>query len=156
LGVGMAIAMLGGDPARFMPLVDAYREAGVKAGHRPEDLALGVTGHGYIAKTTQQAKDEFYPYYSNYWSYVNRQRGMSGYLISRSDFERMTAPDTALFVGSPQQVIEKILRQHELFGHRRFMAQIDIGGVPFHKVAEGIELLATEVAPIVRRETGKS
>jgi probable LLM family oxidoreductase len=156
LGVGMAIAMLGGDPARFMPLVEAYRGAGVKAGHRPEDLTLGVTGHGYIAKTTQQAKDEFYPYYSNYWSYVNRQRGMAGYPITRSDFEHMTGPDTALFVGSPQQVIEKILRQHELFGHTRFIAQIDIGGVPFHKIAEGIELLATEVAPIVRRETRKT
>ncbi|WP_274364736.1 LLM class flavin-dependent oxidoreductase [Paenibacillus thermotolerans] len=154
LGVGMAIAMLGGDPMRFMPLVEAYREAGMKAGHAPDDLKVGVTGHGYIAKTTQQAKDEFYPYYSNYWSYVNRQRGMA-FRMSRADFEHMASPNTALFVGSPQQIAEKILRQHELFGHKRFLAQIDIGGLPFGKVAAGIELLAAEVAPIVREATSK-
>ncbi|MFE6167468.1 LLM class flavin-dependent oxidoreductase [Viridibacillus arvi] len=154
LGVGMAMAILGGDPARFMPLVDLYRRAGLEAGHATEDLKIGVTGHAYISKTTQQAKDEFYPYYSNYWSYVNQQRGM-GSRMSRTDFEQMTTPDTALFVGSPQQIIEKILRQYELFGHQRFMAQMDIGGLPFKKVAEGIELLATEVAPIIRKETSK-
>jgi probable LLM family oxidoreductase len=154
LGVGMAMAILGGDPARFKLLVDLYHKAGAEAGHDLEALKIGVTGHGYFANTTQQAKDEFYPYYSNYWSYVNRQRGM-GFRMSREDFEQMTAPNTALFVGSPQQIIEKILHQHELFGHKRFIAQIDIGGMPFKKVAEGIELLATKIAPIVRKETSK-
>ncbi|KKI89314.1 luciferase [Bacillus sp. SA1-12] len=154
LGVGMAVAILSGDPARFKPLVDLYRQTGIEAGHASENLKVGVTGHGYIAKTTKQAKDEFYPYYSNYWSYVNLQRGMTS-LMSRAEFEQLTEADTALFVGSPEQIIEKILRQHELFGHQRFMAQIDIGGIPFKKIAEGIELLATEVAPIVRRETRK-
>lgn len=154
LGVGMAIAMLGGDPIRFKPLVDLYRQAGIRAGHSLENLKVGVTGHAYFSKTTGQAKNEFYPYYSNYWSYVNRQRGM-GFRMSRADFELMTAPDTALFVGSPQEIIEKILRQYELFGHQRFLAQVDIGGLPFKKVAEGIELLATEIAPIVRKETRK-
>jgi probable LLM family oxidoreductase len=153
LGVGMTLALLGGDPARFKPLVDLYRKSGIEAGHVVEKLKVGVTGHSYIAKTTQQAKDEFYPYYSNYWSYVNRQRGMTSFRMSKSDFEQMSAPSTALFVGSPQQIVEKILQQYELFGHQRFMAQMDIGGLPFKKVAEGIELLATEVAPIVRRET---
>lgn len=153
-GVGMAMAILGGDPERFKPLADIYRKAGAKAGHAPEKLKIGVTGHGYISKTTQQAKEEFYPYYTNYWSYMNRQRGMGG-SVSREDFEQMTAPDTALFVGSPQQIVEKILRQHELFGHQRFLAQIDIGGLPFQKVAEGIELLATQVMPIVKKETSK-
>ncbi|MCR2805706.1 LLM class flavin-dependent oxidoreductase [Paenibacillus soyae] len=154
LGVGMAIAMLGGDPTRFMPLVEAYREAGIQAGHDTEKLNIGITGHGYIAKTTQQAKDEYFPYYLNYWSYVNRQRGMA-FRMDRTDFEQMASPDTALFVGSPQQIVEKILRQYELFGHKRFLAQIDIGGLPFQKIADGIELLATEIAPIVRRETSK-
>ena len=73
--------------------------------------------------------------------------------MTRMDFEHMTGPNTALIVGSPQQIIEKILYQFELFGHTRFIAQIDIGGIPFKKVAEGIELLATEIAPIVQRET---
>lgn len=155
MGAGMALAILGGDPARFTPLVDIYRAAGAEAGHAPEQLQVSVTGHTFLAKTTQQAKDDFYPYYSNYWSYLNRQRGMSGRKISLAEYEQMTSPETALFVGSPQQVIEKILRQYELFGHRRFIAQLDIGGMPFHKVVEGIELLATEVAPVVRRETNK-
>ena len=85
-GVGMAMAILGGDPLRFKPLVDIYRKAGMEAGHSPEVLKVGVTGHAYIAKTTQQAKDEFFPYYSNYWYYVNRQRGM-GSRMSREDFD---------------------------------------------------------------------
>ena len=154
LGTGLALAILGGDPIRFKPLVDLYRQAGAEAGHRSDDLKVAVTGHTFIGKTSQQAKDEFYPYYSNYWGYVNKQRGM-GTRMSRSDFEYMASPETALFVGSPQEIIEKILRQHELYGHQRFIAQMDIGGLPFSKVAEGIELLATEVAPVVRRETAK-
>ena len=155
LGVGMALAILGGDLGRFKPLVDLYRETGIEAGHRIEDLKIGVTGHGYISQTTQQAKDEFYPYYSNYWSVVNRQRGMISGRMSSTEFEQLAAPDSALFVGSPQQIVEKILRQYELFGHQRFMAQIDIGGLPFEKVAKSIELLATEVAPIVRKVTSE-
>jgi probable LLM family oxidoreductase len=153
-GVGMALAILGGDPLRFKPLVDIYHKAGMDAGHSSEVLKVGVTGHAYIAKTTQQAKDEFFPYYSNYWSYVNRQRGM-GTRMSREDFEYMTSPSTALFVGSPDQIVEKVLRQHELFGHKRFLAQVDIGGLPFQKVAKNIELLATEVAPMIKKAISK-
>ena len=154
LGTGMALAILGGDPIRFKPLVDLYRQSGAEAGHSNDDLKVAVTGHTFIAKTSQQANDEFHPYYANYWGYVNKQRGM-GTKISRSDFEHMASPETGLFVGSPQQIIEKILHQHELFGHQRFIAQMDIGGLPFSKVAEGIEMLAIEVAPVVRRETAK-
>ncbi|MBM4763021.1 LLM class flavin-dependent oxidoreductase [Bacillus sp. B15-48] len=153
-GAGMALAILGGHPRRFKPFVELYRQAGLDAGHAPEILKVGVTGHAYLAETTQQAKDEFYPYYSNYWEYVNRQRGMVT-RMSRADFEHMASPDTALFVGSPQQIVEKILKQYELFGHQRFLAQLDIGGQPFENVAKGIELLATKIAPIVRRETSK-
>ena len=149
-GVGMALAILGGNPNRFKHLVDLYRQAGIEAGHSPEALKVGVTGHAYIAKTTQQAKDEFYPYYSNYWYYVNRQRGF-GRKMSREDFEHMAVQNTALFVGSPEQIVEKVLQQHELFGHTRFLAQVDIGGLPFDKVAKNIELLATEVVPQIRK-----
>ncbi|NRD79168.1 LLM class flavin-dependent oxidoreductase [Bacillus sp. BRMEA1] len=154
-GVGMAIAILGGDPARFKPLVDLYRKTGIEAGHPAGNLNVGITGHGYLAKTSQQARDEFYPYYSNYWSIVNRQRGVGGQL-SRDDFEELTAPNTPLFVGSPQEIVEKILHQYELFGHTRFLAQMDIGGVPYKNIAKSIELLAFEVAPIVRKEISKS
>ncbi|MEH7109750.1 LLM class flavin-dependent oxidoreductase [Bacillus sp. JJ1764] len=155
LGVGMAIVILDGDPIRFKPLVELYRKTGLDAGYAFEDLKVAVTGHGYFSKTSQQAKDEFYPYYLNYWEYVNRQRGMS-FRLSREDFEQKTRPETALFVGSPQQIIEKILRQHELFGHQRFLVQMDIGGIPFKKVAESIEVLATEIAPAVRKAISKT
>lgn len=152
LGVGMALAILGGDPLRFKSLVDIYRQAGVEAGHSPDQLNVGVTGHAYVAKTTEQARDEFYPYYANYWDYVNRQRGMGTSMkMSRDDFEQVTRPETALFVGSPEQIVEKIVRQHKLFGHTRFLAQVDIGGVPFDKVATSIELLATEVVPMLKK-----
>jgi probable LLM family oxidoreductase len=149
-GVGMALAILGGDPMRFKPLVDIYRKAGLEAGHSPEKLHVGVTGHTYIAKTTEDAKNEFYPYYANYRNYVSRQRGM-GSRLSRDVFEQVAGPETALFVGSPEQIVEKILHQYDLFGHTRFLAQIDIGGVPFPKIAKNIELLATEVIPMLNR-----
>ncbi|MFS0862304.1 LLM class flavin-dependent oxidoreductase [Fredinandcohnia sp. 179-A 10B2 NHS] len=153
-GVGMALAILGGDPLRFKPLVEIYRKAGLEAGHSPEKLKVGVTGHTYISKTNEQAKDEFFPYYSNYWSYVNSQRGM-GTRMSRQDFEMMASPETALFIGSPQQIVEKIHRQYELFGHTRFLAQVDIGGLPFDKVTKSIELLATDVVPMVNKIINK-
>jgi len=86
LGVGMALAILGGDPLRFKPLVDIYRQAGLEAGHAPDKLKTAVTGHAYLARTTEQAKDEFYPYYANYWDYVNRQRGGTSMRMSRNDF----------------------------------------------------------------------
>lgn len=85
-----------------------------------------------------------------YWYYVNRQRGF-GTKMSRAEFEQMASPNTALFVGSPEQIVEKIHCQYELFGHRRFLAQVDIGGLPFEKVEKNIELLATEVAPRIRK-----
>lgn len=154
LGTGIALAILGGDPMRFKPLVDLYYQAGLEAGHARESLRVSVTGHTYISKETQQAKDEFYPYYTNYWSYVNKQRGMNTN-ISRADFEQMARPETALFVGSPQQIIEKILYQHELYGHERFIAQVDIGGQSYNSIAKVVEMLAIEVAPVVRRETSK-
>ncbi|MDM5334405.1 LLM class flavin-dependent oxidoreductase [Ureibacillus composti] len=155
LGVGMALAILGGDPIRFKPLVDGYYDAAKEAGHSSERLKIGVTGHTYISETLEKAREEFYPYYSNYWSYVNKQRGM-GFRLTKQGFEGMTGERSALFVGSPNQIVEKILYQHELFGHERFLAQVDIGGIPFKQIAKTIELLATKVAPIVNRELNKS
>lgn len=154
LGTGMAVAILSGDPERFAPLAKLYREAGVRAGQPADSLKVGITSHGYIARTPQQALDDFYPYYLNY---LNRIWGQNGkeYSFTREDFEAYTRPEEALAVGSPQQVIEKILYQHERFGHTRFMAQMDVGGMPFSKVASAIELLATEVAPVVRREIAR-
>jgi len=153
-GLGMALAILGGDPARFKSLVDVYRAAGIRAGHNNENLRVAITSHGYIAHSNEQAKDEYYPYYANYVSQFmgGKQRGEK---LSREQFEQLASPINALAVGSPEMLVEKILAQHKLFGHHRFMAQFDIGGIPFSKVAASIELLATKVAPVVRRELSK-
>lgn len=153
-GTGLTMAILGGDPKRFKPLVDVYRQTAMESGHTLEDLKVAVTGHAFIGETTQQAKDDYYPYYANYREFFSREQGREK--MSRAEFDQLSGPDTALFVGSPQQIIEKILSQYELFGHQRYIAQMDIGGIPFKKVAESIELLATKVAPVVRRETKKS
>ncbi|SOC36068.1 LLM class flavin-dependent oxidoreductase [Ureibacillus acetophenoni] len=154
LGVGMALAILGGDPIRFKYLVDGYFEAAHEAGHPNDKLKIGVTGHTYIADTIDQAREEFFPYYANYWTYVNKQRGM-GFRITEEGFKGMTAPNSALFVGGPNEIVEKILHQYELFGHTRFMAQVDIGGVPFRDIERSIELLATKVAPVVKKAINK-
>lgn len=154
LGVGMAIAILSGSPEPFQNLAETYRRSGAAAGHTPEALKIAITSHGYIAKTSQQALDEYYPYYYSYRNAISPRPGQD-YSVSRSEFGRYVSPDNTLAVGSPQQIIEKILYQHELFGHHRFMTQLDIGGLPFSKVASAIELLATEVAPVVRREIAK-
>ncbi|MFY3793201.1 LLM class flavin-dependent oxidoreductase [Ureibacillus sp. MALMAid1270] len=154
LGVGMALAILGGEPERFKFLVDGYHEAAKEAGHSKDKLKIGVTGHTYIADSLEQAREEFFPYYSNYWTYVNKQRGM-GFRMTKEGFEGMTSPKSALFVGGPDEIIEKILHQHELFGHTRFLAQVDIGGLPYRDIARTIELLATKVAPVIRKELNK-
>lgn len=154
LGVGMALAILGGDPVRFKFLVDGYHEAAKEAGHSNDKLKIGVTGHTYIAESLEKARKEFFPYYANYWTYVNKQRGM-GFRLTKEGFEGMTSPKNALFVGGPNEIIEKILHQHELFGHSRFLAQVDIGGLPFRDIARTIELLATKVAPVIRKELNK-
>ncbi|MCA0754776.1 LLM class flavin-dependent oxidoreductase [Paenibacillus sp. N4] len=153
LGAGMALAILGGDPARFKPLVDAYRAAGMAAGRGRAELPVAITSHGYIAETSRQAREEYYPYYANY---VYRFMGGAtrGERLSKEQFERLASPVNALAVGSPEEIVEKILAQHELFGHSRFIAQFDIGGVPFSKVAASIELLAAKVAPAVRKALG--
>jgi probable LLM family oxidoreductase len=153
LGTGLMIAALGGESAQFKPYVESYRHEGIKAGHHSNKLKVAIGSHCYLDKISQKAKEEFFPYYINYFKSFMRNGMLMN--ISQTDFEKMAGPNNSFFVGSPQEIIEKILRQHELFGHQRFLAQIDIGGLPFKKVAQCIELLATEVAPIVRRETTK-
>ncbi|WP_047984977.1 LLM class flavin-dependent oxidoreductase [Ornithinibacillus californiensis] len=151
-GTGLTIAMIGGTHERFMPLIDAYRETGIATGYTEEQLKIAVSGHGYIANSIEQARDEFYPYYSHYIKLIQEQRGMRSGILPREAFEQMTGPESVMFIGSPQEIVEKVLYQHELYGHTRFMLQTDIGAVPFEKVAKTIESLGTEVAPMLRKE----
>jgi probable LLM family oxidoreductase len=152
LGLPLALANISVPPARFAPLIDLYRHTGMQAGHRLQDLKVSIATHLHVARNSQDARDTFYPYYASYFR--NHSPDPSRIReISQSDYEALASPEGALFVGSPQQIVDKILYEHRLFQHQRFMAQIDIGGLPAAKVAEVIELIATEVAPVVRRET---
>jgi alkanesulfonate monooxygenase SsuD/methylene tetrahydromethanopterin reductase-like flavin-dependent oxidoreductase (luciferase family) len=150
-GLPMMLAIIGGMPARFAPFVKLYRDVFEKAGHSRDQLKLGINSHTFIAETSQQARDEFYPPYSEVMTRIGRERGWSG--MSRGEFDAATGPQAHLLVGSPQQVIEKILYEHSLFGHTRFLAQMSIGAMPHVQVMKAIELLGNIVAPAVRKHT---
>jgi probable LLM family oxidoreductase len=145
LGLPLALAIIGGAPERFVGLVDLYRQAGGRS------LPVGINSHTYVAETSQQAADDFFPSYAGMMSKLGRERGWPH--MTRAQFDQLRSPRGALVVGSPAEVAEKILFQHELFGHDRFLAQISVGTMPHTKVMRAIELLGTEVAPIVRKET---
>jgi alkanesulfonate monooxygenase SsuD/methylene tetrahydromethanopterin reductase-like flavin-dependent oxidoreductase (luciferase family) len=149
-GLPLYLAILG-QPERFAPLADLYRQTGVDSGHDPNALRIGVTSHFYVEATSQGARDTFFPYYSRYIGH--NMPGARGQLLPRDAFESWAGPRGALFAGSPQEIVDKILWEHELLGHNRFLAQIGLGGLPFADTARSIELLATEVLPVVRRET---
>jgi probable LLM family oxidoreductase len=139
LGLPMALAIIGGEPARFAPLVDLYRRAG--------GSTVSINSHTYVADTTEQAADEFFPPYSAMMNRIGRERGWPP--LSRPQFDAGRSPRGALLVGSPDDVARKILAQQEIFGHDRFLAQINVGGLAHEKVLHAIELFATEVAPRV-------
>jgi probable LLM family oxidoreductase len=149
-GLPVYLAILG-QPERFAPLADLYRQAAADAGAPTDSLRVGVTSHFYVEPTSQGARDTFYPYYSRYIG--NNMPSARGQLLPRDAFDAWSGPRGALFAGSPQEVIDKILWEHELLGHDRFLAQIGLGGLPFADTARSIELLATEILPVVRRET---
>jgi probable LLM family oxidoreductase len=148
LGLPMALAIIGGRPESLAPFVEVFRDAARRAGHDP--LPVSINSHAYIAETTQQAADEFFPSYAAMMNAIGRERGWSE--IRRQDFDALRTLRGALVVGTPQDVVEKILFQHEIFGHHRFLAQMSVGTMPHAKVMRAIELLGTEVAPVVRKE----
>jgi alkanesulfonate monooxygenase SsuD/methylene tetrahydromethanopterin reductase-like flavin-dependent oxidoreductase (luciferase family) len=147
------LANIGGEPARFKPFIDLYRETGLAAGHHADDLKVALSGHLHVQRDSQRARDEFFPHYTHYMRHNLPQRDV-GWAISKSDYAQLASPRGSLFVGSPQEIADKILYQHALFGHQRFLAQIDIGGLPFSKVAQTIELLAGDVLPMVQKALG--
>ena len=150
-GLPMALAIIGGLPARFAPYVQLYRDVYKKAGHDPDKIQLSINSHTCIADDAQQARDEFYPPYSDVMTRIGRERGWPP--GTRKDFDISTEPKGALLVGSPQQVIEKILYEYELFGHTRFLAQMSMGAMPHDKILHAMELLGTKVAPVVKKHT---
>jgi probable LLM family oxidoreductase len=151
LGLPLALAIIGGQPERFVPLVDLYRRATHDAGHG--DLPIGINSHAYVAETSKGAADEFFPVYAAMMNRIGRERGWPE--MTRAQFEQGRSPRGHLLVGSPQEVAEKILFQHELFGHQRFLAQMALGPMPHSQIMRAIELLGTEVAPVVRAEVAR-
>jgi probable LLM family oxidoreductase len=150
LGLPLAIAIIGGQPENFAPLVRLYRQAAEEAGHDPAGLSVSINSHTYVAETSQGASDEYFPTYAAMMNRIGRERGWGP--MGRRQFEAGRSPRGALLVGSPEEVVEKILYEHELFGNERFMAQISVGALPHEKVMRAIELFGTEVAPAVRKE----
>src|SRR3954454_24784223 len=150
LGLPLAVAIIGGAPARFAPLVALYRAAAGEPGHDPAGLPVSINSHAYVAETSRQAGDEFFEPYAAMMNRIGRERGWPP--MSRPQFDVLRGPEGALVVGSPDEVVEKILRQHELFGHDRFLAQMSVGTLPHDSALRSIELFGTEVAPRVRAE----
>ncbi|MEW5914833.1 MAG: LLM class flavin-dependent oxidoreductase [Gemmatimonadota bacterium] len=151
LGLPMALAIIGGPPARFVPFVELYRETARQAGHDPATLPISINSHGFIAESSQAAADIAFPPHAEVMTRIGRERGWPPLTRARFDAER--GARGSLFVGSPQEVIDKILYEHELFGHDRFLMQMSVGTLPHKALLTSIELFGTRVAPVVRQAT---
>src|SRR6267154_5746643 len=151
LGLPLMIAIIGGETRRFRRLVDGYREYGRRAGHAPEKLKVGVHALGYVAETTQQAIDDFFPGYAQTVTRIGKERGWPP--VTRAHFDAVRGKHGALMVGNPEEVVEKILRHSEaLGGISRITFQMDVAESSQAKLLRAIELLGTEVAPALREK----
>lgn len=149
LGLPMGLAIIGGMPERFGPVIQLYREAWKKSGHNADKIKVGINSHVYVAETSQQAGDEFFPSYAEVMTRIGRERGWPP--TTRQHFDEMRSPNGSLLVGSPQQVVDKVLFEHSIFGHDRFLAQMDVGALPHDKMMKSIELFGEKVAPVVKK-----
>ena len=148
LGIPMALAIIGGQPERFVPFAELFRESLRRAGHDPASVPLSINSHGYIADDSRQAADDAFGPYAVTMGRIGRERGWSP--PTRERFEAERGPRGALLVGDAQEVIEKMVYEHRLFGYQRFLMQVSVGTMPHEKVMRSIELLGTVVAPAVR------
>ena len=146
-GLPLAVAIIGGQPERFVSLVDLYRRALAESGH-DGSLPVSINSHSYVADDAQRAGDEYFPAYARMMTRIGRERGWAP--MARPQFDALRERRGALVVGTPEEVADKILFEHELFGHSRFLAQISVGDLPHERTLRAIELLGTEVAPLVR------
>ena len=153
LGLPMALAIIGGMPERFAPFVELHRDAAEQAGHDPLPH-VSINSHGYIADTSQRALDESFPYAASMMNKIGRERGWGP--MTRLDYDGAATLRGANFVGSPAEVIEKILFQYGIFRHDRFLVQFTVGSMPHDRIMRSIELLGTEVAPKVREEVARA
>jgi len=151
LGLPLMVAIIGGEPRRFRPLIELYREEGRRAGHSPDQLTVGLHSIGFVGDTTSQAADDFWPGYAHTLTEIGRERGWPP--ATRAQFDATRGPTGALLIGDPEKVAEKILYDNEVLGGiSRITFQMSVSTLPHAKLLHAIELLGTRVAPIVRRE----
>lgn len=152
LGLPLMVAIIGGQTARFRPLVDMYREAGIKAGFTPDQLKVGLHSPGYVSTTNEEAVAAYYPGYAELWTRLGKERGWPA--VTRSHFDSMVAPQGVLVVGGPERVAEKLIRHSEaLGGVDRFTFQMDNAGLTHSQLMKSIELIGREVIPLIKNES---
>ena len=153
LGLPLMVAIIGGEHARFRPLVDLYREAGRRAGHAPEKLKVGVHSLGFVGDTTEQAADAYYPGYAHAFTQIGKERGWPP--VTRRQFDAVRGPEGALLIGDPETVAKKVLFVNEVLGGiSRLTLQMTVAMLPHASMLRSVELLGTQVAPLVRKALG--
>src|SRR5580700_9358359 len=150
LGLSLMVAIIGGEPRRFRPLIDLYREAGRRAGHPAEKLIVGLHSVGFLGESTQQAADDFFPGYAHTFTEIGKERGWSR--TTRAQFDATRGPTGALLIGDAKTVAEKVLYINEaLGGISRLTFQMGVSTLPHPKMMRAIEILGTQLAPLVRK-----
>ena len=149
LGLPLAIAIIGGEPRRFAPLFDLYRDAAAKGGQPPERLKTSINVHGFIADTMEQAADQYFGPHTEVMNRIGAERGWGP--GGRREYDAQRGPHGAYFIGDPETIAEKIVAHHRLFRNDRFLLQMAIGPMPHAQIMRGIELYGTKVAPLVRK-----
>ena len=149
LGLPMALAIIGGEPTHFAPLLQLYRDTALRVGRDPSMLPVSINSHGHISLNSQDASNEYFPVYSDVFGRIGRERGWQP--PTRAQFEASRALRGALFVGSPQEIVDKILYQHSIFAHQRFLMQLGMGTMTHAQTMRSIELFGSHVAPVVRK-----
>ena len=153
LGLPLTVAIIGGDLARFAPLVELYREAGRRAGHDPAGLRVAINTHAFVGETAEEADRAFAAPYLAGMNRIGRERGWP--TSGPAQYQALKAPGGALHAGAPEEIAEKILAGHELFGNDRYIGQMSIGAVDHLAVLRSMERFGTEVAPLVRAEVAR-
>ncbi|GIN21460.1 MAG TPA: LLM class flavin-dependent oxidoreductase [Bacillus bacterium] len=153
LGLPLVLAIIGGRPVQFAPLVEIYKKAAAQAGHDVSKLPVASHSHGFVADTTEEAADKFFPSTQQVMNVLGRERGWGHY--DRSSFDAARSLEGALYVGDPETVAEKIIHLRKKVGITRFMMHVPLGTMPHDQVMRAIELLGAEVAPLVRKEVAK-
>jgi probable LLM family oxidoreductase len=150
LGLPMALAIIGGEPSRFRPHADLFRESAKRAGHTNVPLSLNM--HGFVADDAKAARDTFFPGYAEVMTRIGRERGWPP--TTRAQFESSCGPNGHLIIGNPNDVADKIIGLHKIFGNERILVQMGLGSLPHTHMLRAIELMGKEVAPLVRAAVG--